>query len=62
MKDSIARTAHIFKSIETMHGDSFTDRELEIIESMEVRFEAMGYISNKSLELLEQIYKRGQGR
>ena len=56
------RIKHIFKSIETMHENQFTDRELEIIESMESRFNQVSWLSDKSHELLEQIFRRAAER
>jgi len=56
------RISHIFQSIETMHPDQLTERELEIIESMERQYYRKGSLSEAQEDLLEEIYKRAQGR
>lgn len=56
------RISHIFQTIETMNENQFSDRELEIIESMERQYYRKGSLSDPQEELLEEIYKRAQGR
>jgi len=56
------RITHIFQSIETMHPDQLTERELGIIESMERQYYRKGYLSEPQEELLEEIYNIAQGR
>jgi len=59
---SIERIKHVFLSIQTMHPDQFTDRELDLLESFGNQFQRKGKLSYDQIEILEEIYRRAQGR
>ena len=56
------RITHILQTIETMHHDQFTDRELEVVENMEKQYHRKGYLTEPQEEYLEDIYRRAAAR
>ena len=60
-RDYDERIDHIFQSIELMDEDQFTDRELEILESLEEQYNRVS-LSPGQIDLLEKIYRRAQSR
>ena len=49
------RIKHIFKFME---WDVLTDRQFELVESFEEQFNRSGSLSERQMEILEDIFKR----
>lgn len=56
------RIDHVFASIELLHPDQFTERELEILQSIEGQYRRKRFISAAQGDLVEEISRRASER
>ena len=56
------RIGHLFKTIETMNDDQFTEKELNLLISYESQFKRKSWLSDLQIDILEDIVRRGKQR
>ena len=56
------RIKHIFDSIDLMEGEEFTENEFNFIISVEEQFKEYGNLSDRQVEILEEIFRRAKSR
>jgi hypothetical protein len=56
------RIDHLFKTIETMNDDQFTEKELNLLISYESQFKRKSWLSDLQIDILEDIVRRGKQR
>jgi hypothetical protein len=61
-KEMIERIDHLFKTVDTMSEEQFTEVELHYLESFERQFKSKRWLSERQFEILEDIVRRAKER